>query len=645
MLNREFLEKLRISENDLSKLKGRVKLYHNEKCDGNYAISGETIKVQVSFPRSILICEPSIVVIDGYTNKKIFEKKGLFKEENLNSETYEFIIDNFDELGLYFYFFKLKFYDFSLYGYMDENRELAFSFLAPKEPQMYQITVAKQRSSQTKISGIIYHIFVDRFFKYGSVLPSRNAVMIENWDSKIPEYPKYPGAYMKNNTFFGGNLYGIIEKLEYLKSLGVSIIYLSPIFESASNHKYDTGDYEKIDDMFGGDEALKSLIEEAKKLNIGIIFDGVFNHTGADSKYFNKFATYDSIGAFQSKESKYYDWYRFSSYPDKYDCWWGIDILPRIYYDKGNAEEYFLGDSGIVNKWMRRGILGFRLDVVDELSDSFVEKMRDLISKENKNALLYGEVWEDASNKTAYGKRKKYYLGTELSGVMNYPLRNGIISYIRRKNEAELKYSLNTVMMNMPIDIRNIGMNLLGSHDTERILTALGGCDPSGKSNDELSNIKMQSDEYLIAKKRLMSAYTILCTLPGIPTVYYGDEAGLEGYSDPFNRRTFPWGKEDRELLFHYRKMGKIRTQNEVLFDGDFFLLHLDRKIFVFERKKEDERIITVYNNGTEDARIEFSTVVTDLYEDKSCTESVLKSETAYVFKTREIKDIIIGCY
>jgi len=645
MLNRELLRKLRISENDLSKLKGRVKLYHNEKCDGNYAAQGESIKIQASFPRNILICEPSIIVIDGYTNNKIFEKNNASREDGFYFENYEFIIDDLNELGLYFYYFKLKFYDFVLYGYMDENCELAFSFSAPQEPRMYQITVTKQRNSQTKISGIIYHIFVDRFFKYGSVLPSRNAVMIKNWESEIPEYPKYPGAYMKNNTFFGGNLYGIIQKLGYLKSLGVSLIYLSPIFESPSNHKYDTGDYEKIDAMFGGDKALESLINEAKKLNIGVILDGVFNHTGADSKYFNKFSSYDSIGAFQSKESKYYDWYRFTSYPDKYDCWWGIDILPRIYYDSGDAEEYFIGENGILKKWMRCGILGFRLDVVDELSDSFVEKMRDLISKETKNALLYGEVWEDASNKTAYGKRKKYYLGTELSGAMNYPLRKGIISYIRRKNEAELKYSINIVMMNMPKNIRDMGMNLLGSHDTERILTALGGCDPHGKSNDELSNTKMQSDEYIIAKKRLMSAYTILCTLPGIPTVYYGDEAGVEGYSDPFNRRTFPWGKEDRELLFHYRKMGKIRNQNEVLFDGDFILLHLDKDIFAFERKKGAQRIVTVYNNGAKDAEIKFSSVVTDLYEEKTCTEYVLKSETAYIFKSGELKEVIIGCY
>lgn len=639
-----FFDYFHIYDKDISNLTGIVTLYHNKKDDGNYANLGEEINVFVKIPRSILTFGAQIVVIDAYKNKVVSEISGTVEDYDLLFDYLKFKIGNLKSRGLFFYYFRFSALK-NMYGYRQKNDVLSFCFELPKESSLYQFTITQEKNCKNEmIRGIMYHIFVDRFCRGGEVVESKNAIMIENWKSEIQEYPEYPGAYLKNNTFFGGTINGITKKLKYLKSIGVAIIYLSPIFESPSNHKYDTGDYEKIDEMFGGESAFCNLIQKAKELNIEIILDGVFNHTGADSKYFNKFSNYDSIGAFQSKNSRYYDWYRFESYPDKYECWWGIDILPKIYYESGDAENYFLGENGVVEKWMKFGIKGFRLDVADELSDTFIEKMRALISEHNEAALLYGEVWEDASNKIAYGKRKKYYLGSELTGVMNYPLKNGIISYIRRKNVAEIEYALKCVMLNMPIKIRNTAMNIMGSHDTERIITAMGGEYPYGKTNKELLNLKMTTEQYTVAKKRVMSAYTIIATLPGIPTVFYGDEAGVEGYSDPFNRKTFPWGDEDPEILSHFKKTGSFRIDYTILFDGEFYILHLDKDFLIFERKKGKDRLLTAYNNTGTDVKISFSKYATELYQNLREKEFILSSECAYVFKINVESEFEIGC-
>lgn len=454
--------------------------------------------------------------------------------------------------------------------------------------------------------GIIYHIFVDRFMRGGKVnVPEDARIVSGEWET-VPEYPEYPGAPLKNNTFYGGTLYGIIKKLDYIASLGTTAIYLSPIFTSVSNHKYDTADYMQVDEMFGGEEALRKLISECDKRNIKVILDGVFNHTGADSVYFNRYERFDSVGAFQSKNSKYYPWFCFKEHPNKYTCWWDIEILPRINPDIRECGEFFVGDGGVIDKYSSLGVYGFRLDVADELSDSFISKIKARLSQ-NRSSILYGEVWEDASNKIAYDKRKKYYLGEELDGVMNYPLRKGIIDFFIGKGTDALEYALTEVMYNAPKRIRNAEMNLLGTHDTERILTLLGGNDSYGKSNAELSVLRMSESEREIAKKRLLSAYTLLATLPGIPAVFYGDEAGLEGYHDPFNRMPYPWGREDEDILAHYLKIGKIRRENPVYREGDFKLYRLSDELLIFSRFDGSSEYLTVVNNSDVPITLSFS--------------------------------------
>ena len=482
--------------------------------------------------------------------------------------------------------------------------------------------------------GIIYHIFVDRFAKGGKVPRREDAILRSDWENAIPDFPEYPGAFIKNNTFFGGTLWGIIDKLDYIKSLGVSIIYLSPIFEAYSNHKYDTADYFKVDEMFGGEKALKALIKEARKREIFIILDGVFNHTGDDSVYFNRGGRYKSIGAYQSKESPYYEWYDFQNHPDEYTCWWGIEILPRINPDIPSCGDFLAGDGGVIEKYMSLGVAGFRLDVADELSDEFLKKIKSKLCQIDNNAILYGEVWEDASNKIAYGKRKTYYLGEELDGVMNYPLRTGIISYLRDKDINPLKYAISEVMFNAPLSVRNVMMNLLGTHDTERIITALAGECSEGKTNYELSEITLSESERIKGENLVRQAYTIISTLPGIPSIFYGDEVGLDGYSDPFNRRPFPWYSGCKELLAFYKKLGCIRKSEKVLANGDFILNYLDKDLLLFTRSLESEAILTAVNNSDKPIVLKFDSKVLNIFDDLKYYTIVIKPQETLLLKT-----------
>ncbi len=479
-----------------------------------------------------------------------------------------------------------------------------------------QLTVSRFLYDEPKkaYGGIIYHVFVDRFSRgKGAILKEGNINIDGEWES-IPEYPEYAGAHLNNNTFYGGNLDGVSQRLPYLASLGVSIVYLSPIFEAASNHKYDTSDYMKVDEGFGGDEALRRLIEEAKKFDIKIILDGVFNHTGDNSIYFNRYGKYKNLGAYQSETSEYYNWYDFRSFPDDYNCWWGIKILPRIHPDKEGCGEYFLKDGGVIDKYRKMGIYGMRLDVADELSDNFLAGIKKRLSEDGESYLL-GEVWEDGSNKVAYDVRKRYYLGSELDGVMNYPLREGIIDYLVNKNTDKLRYALTDILENAPKSIRNALMNLLGTHDTKRIITVLSGVKYDGLSNKELSKKRLSENERVLGEKRLLLAYTILATVPGIPSIYYGDEVGLEGFSDPFNRMPYPYGKENVKILDFYKKIGIIRRGNSVYKEGDFELLYLDGEILAFSRKEGKASLVTVINNSDSDIYLESDKVLFSLID------------------------------
>ena len=596
------------SDFQLTSLRGKLNFVHSYKSNSSAFEINEAASIKISVPRYLGINEAWIDIYSEDIVNNIYSSPLYWEDVTLGNDVFSSSLD-LSKLGVGLCFFRItlisQFDTFYCYPCCDEVR---FSKINDNIPHFQlSITDFKYNKPLGKYGGIIYHIFVDRFAKSGAIQPKVGTVVIDDWSKEIPEYPEYPGAPFKNNTFYGGNLLGIIDKLNYLASLGVNTVYLSPIFSSPSNHKYDTADYMSVDSMFGSDEALKKLIVEAGKLGIGIILDGVFNHTGDDSIYFNKYSTYSTIGAYQSEDSPFYKWYTFKSYPDDYASWWGISILPKINVDIPCCRDYFVGRHGVIDKYASMGIDGFRLDVADELSDSFIRAIKEKLNEKNSESVLYGEVWEDASNKIAYGKRKRYYLGDELDGVMNYPLRKGLIEFFTNFNADTLRYALTEIINNAPKRIADLQMNLLGTHDTERILTVLGDEKSDGYTNRELATKRLTAEHRKIAIDRLKMAYTILATLPGIPSIYYGDEAGLEGYSDPFNRMTYPWGSECIDLIEHYKSIGSIRRGFDVYKEGAYSLLFLDSNLLIFKREDDCYSYITVVNNSSSNLTLSFN--------------------------------------
>ncbi len=479
----------------------------------------------------------------------------------------------------------------------------------------YQLTVYEAGSSNSigvaaksphsLAGGMMYHIFVDRFAKGGNVKVREDAILESDWYNGIPQYADRPGGYVENNLFFGGTLWGVADKLDYLASLGVTVLYLSPIFEAYSNHKYDTGDYRKVDEMFGGEEAFDHLIAEAHQRGIKIILDGVFNHTGADSRYFNRNGRYDEVGAYQSADSPYYDWFDFEGSRDHYRCWWGIEILPAVTTKHPAYREFICGEDGVIRHYLRRGADGWRLDVADELDRSLLEDIYHAAHAEKPDAPIYGEVWEDASNKIAYSTRRRYFRGHGLDAVMNYPLKEGVIDFIRTGCKDRLFEASAGLYAHYPKATSDLLMNFLGTHDTERVLTVLGGIGEEGRSNDQLATAKMPPDVRRKAVELLKLAFTLVATLPGIPCIYYGDEAGMEGYHDPFNRMPYPWGREEKDLVAHYAAIGKMRADYRKLFGEGYLRVREDTPdgVFAFERWWGDERILVAVNRSDSEWR------------------------------------------
>ncbi|MBQ9784343.1 MAG: glycoside hydrolase family 13 protein [Clostridia bacterium] len=449
--------------------------------------------------------------------------------------------------------------------------------------------------------GTMYHVFVDRFFRgAGAVEERASAVINSDWENGIPQYAPIAGAPLSNNVFFGGNLWGVAEKLDRLASLGVSVLYLSPVFAAYSNHRYDTADYEKIDGLLGGDEAFDHLIREAHARGMRVILDGVFNHTGDDSRYFNRRGTYPEVGAYQSRLSPYARWFSFRNFPNEYECWWNIEIMPRLQHANEECRHYFTAAGGICEKWLLRGADGWRLDVADELSDEFLDELRATVkAATDGEGLIIGEVWENAADKIAYGKRRRYFGGRQLDSVMNYPFRNAVLALLQ-DGDAETFYNILTELYgSYPTSVSHSLMNLLGTHDTERFLTTLGDSGRDDElSNDELARRRLSPEDRAAALQKMKLAATLQFTVFGVPSVYYGDEAGLEGYHDPFCRMPYPWGREDEDLLSHYRALGALRQRSTALKNGDFRFTHCQKDAFAYERVSADGRLLVVANVG-----------------------------------------------
>lgn len=524
----------------------------------------------------------------------------------------------FDTAGIYYYRFEMRNRDGVWYYGRGENGESVCGENLPE----WQLTVYKSsyKTPDFAKGNIIYHVFVDRFNRADGVKTKRKYRLHESF-SESPEVVSADGKYYADD-FFGGNFNGIREKLDYLEELGVGIIYLSPIFKAYSNHRYDTGDYLKVDELLGTEDDFKRLLDAAHEKGMKVILDGVFNHSGADSLYFNKFGTYDSLGAYQSKSSPYYDWYYFKKFPDEYACWWGCDNVPDLNKSNKDYRALVFGKNGVVEKWQKLGADGWRLDVVDELPIDFVNLLIKKIKSVNKDALVIGEVWEDASTKVSYGELRPYLLGDQLDGTMNYPFMNAIIAYVRDGDEKFFKDTVQSILENYPKETVYCLMNSLGTHDTVRIINALSDVRAHGWSKTHKLGYKLPDSEYEKAKKKLYLASVLQFTLPGIPSIFYGDEAGLQGFDDPINRRPYPWGSEDKEILAHYKKLGRIRRENRAVFSGGFNMRD-ENGLVAYERASGDDEILIAVNAGADDTTLLINKEYTSLYNNKEYKDVV----------------------
>lgn len=449
--------------------------------------------------------------------------------------------------------------------------------------------------------GLIYQIFPDRFYASGAKKSNvpEDRYICEDWYVQ-PAYLQNGEKRSLCNDYYGGDLKGIESKLGYLKELGVTIIYLNPIFEAHSNHRYNTADYFKIDASLGTEEDFVRLCSSAKKKGIRIILDGVFSHTGADSKYYNMYSRYSEDGAYNSQSSPYYSWFKFTDWPNGCHCWWGVPSLPEVNEDDSSFTEYICGENGVLRYWLRLGASGWRLDVADELPDRFLDKIRQAIKAENPDALLIGEVWEDASNKISHGGRRRFLLGEQLDSVMNYPFRDAIIRFVMGAPASEINNAVEQILCNYPKSSVDLLMNHIGTHDTERILSVLSGA-PLHLDRAAQAQFELNEEQRERGKTLLRMAALIQYTLPGIPSLYYGDEAGLEGLRDPFNRMGYPWGREDKSLVEFYKKLGKLRKISA--FDGGTYS-HIDcgQDCFAFIRTKGDSQVLVAVNRGQGEA-------------------------------------------
>ena len=500
--------------------------------------------------------------------------------------------------GLYFYYFYIRKPDggFRLFKQGDDTNM--------EDGSLWQVSCvpADFHTPDWAKGATIYQIFPDRFYKAGNCDPTGKLTpytLHRTWGEEVEWKPTADGKVL-NNDFYGGNFKGITEKLDYIASLGVNLIYLNPISKSFSSHRYDTGDYKTPDPLLGTEEDFSELCRQAHSRGIRVILDGVYSHTGSNSPYFNREGQFDSVGAYNSTESPYYSWYTFYNWPDSYNAWWNFDTLPTVNKMDPAFINYIIEDEdSVVAHWLRLGADGFRLDVADELPDEFIGLLRRRIKGIKPDALLLGEVWEDASTKIAYGSRRTYFTQGELDSVMNYPFRTAIIDYVRGRDGGKgLKEAVMAIVENYPPEVVQCNMNLLGTHDTPRILTVL--VDDFNGTREEMSKRRLSRHQFDIAYDRLLMASFLQYTLPGSPSLYYGDEAGMEGGKDPFNRRTYPWGYENMEFVEHFKRLGRLRREHPAFRYGDIQFFQAGDRHVGFTRSYEG-RTYRVYCNRDAD--------------------------------------------
>ena len=519
--------------------------------------------------------------------------KSYEKMTAISDGVFRMTLSSLTEIGYYNYYFQITEFD--------DNHEYRYFYGATEIgggpgttyvneisviPYTQTIFLKHEKAPDWYRQAIFYQIFPDSFARKGHLENSKDNILFYGKETDPPYYIREANGDITHWTYYGGNIVGIIDKIPYLKSLGVTALYFNPIFEARSSHRYDTSDYMKIDPVLGTEADFKLLVDTLHQHDMRLILDGVFSHVGRNSKYFDFDGKSGGQGAYQTTQSPYFDWFIFNQYPDDYKSWWGIKDLPTIDKSKESFQRYIYGESdSVLSKWHGLGIDGWRLDVADDLPDEFIKGIRDTLENYPEQVLI-GEVWEDASRKVAYDQHRKYIYGDALHAVMNYPFRNVIIGLVTGEMAPETAArKLMQLSENYPTDVFLNNFNNIGTHDTERILTCLG---------DSLSKLDL--------------AVGLLMFLPGVPTIYYGDEAGLTGHKDPENRAFFPWENINESTHQIYQKWIKIRQSAPVLITGDLSLFYSDR-IFGLIRQDANDTAIFILNISNQGIMVDLNDI------------------------------------
>ena len=561
--------------------------------------AGQSVHLSLCIPEELGYVDPHLVLQkEGRYDVPVHYR---MKFDGQTPHQNHFSVDvTLNDVGLYFYYFDL-YTDFRRIVRGPDN----CGVVSWQEGESWQITVYEADfETPDPIKGkVFYQIFPDRFCEGVENKPMPFPDRLYQADKHAEPFwqPNEVGGHL-NEDYFGGDLKGIQMKLPYLREMGVDYLYLNPIFEAHSNHRYNTADYLNVDPLLGTNEDFETLCAEARKYGIGIVLDGVFSHTGSDSRYFNREGRYGEGGAYRDPNSPYRSWYDFDSkYKDGYRSWWGFETLPEVNEETPSYVEFITGEGGVIDTWLRRGAAGFRLDVADELPDEFIEKVRTAVKRVGPDKFLLGEVWEDATTKFAYGQRRRYLLGNQLDSVMNYPFAAAILHFVRYGGGQAFLDAILSITEHYPPQVTAVLMNHIGTHDTLRAITALAGPDCTGQGRAwQHRNNTLSGADYARGVQLLKLASFLQYTLPGVPSLYYGDEVGVQGMKDPFNRGCMPWAHQDRDLLHWYQRLGQMRRGCKALAEGTFVPVQGDLGGVCYERQSDGARLLAAVNRTSE---------------------------------------------
>ena len=566
--------------------------HHIEKIEEKENSEVFNVSIRISF--SLGWIENVKFAVSVYNQKRVYQLNYL-KSEN-DYAIFEVNVEITKTAICYYYF---SFYANGIFSYYKKSNITGNNSITKEE--YWKLSVGFNVPEWAKGANM-YHIFVDRFYKSSKniLLPMPRRTIHENWNEPPILGPDENGIW--NADFYGGDLIGIKEKIPYLKSLSIDIIYLSPICLSQSNHRYDTADYENVDPYVGTNEDLKDLCDELHKNGMKLILDAVFNHTGDDSKYFNKLGTYPTVGAYQSQDSPFFDFYvrRWFQGEQDFSYWWGLENLPECDSNSNHWREYIFGENGVIDKWFALGIDGLRLDVADCLSDEFIEGIVSAVKRNKKDGLVIGEVWKNPMRMN----RSYISSGKGMHSVMNYLLVDALIRYYKYTDISKLDNTIQEIMNEYPEGTIQTMMNFTSTHDISRLIEFFStnsfqeygewSWDLLNSDLGWISSHKLTPCEYDYGKITLKSYITVLAFFPGIFSIFYGDEVGHEGIGNLANRGPFPWHSADFDLLQFFQKICFIRKKETFLKTADLKILELNANYISYERYDGENSIIVI---------------------------------------------------